>query len=348
MTGKQIRVVQWATGNVGRRALREVIRDPRLELAGVLVYDPAKDGLDAGDLCGEPSAGVRATTDKEAVIGLAADCVLYMPHTFDLDDVLAILEAGSNVVTTRGELSARGALLPEGDRARLEEACARTGTSVYHTGSSPGFITDALPMALLSLQRSVELIQIEEFADMSRRDSPLMIFEHLGYGKPLESFDPGRAAHFLREFGPALGLLADAAGLTIDEWTATGEAAVARAETVVAAGVVPAGTIGGQRSVIVGWSGGREVLRFIPCWYLTPDLDCDWDVGATGWRVKVRGEAPFDADLAFPIVLEDLNDWTPAYTANRPVNAIPYVCAAPPGLLVTLDLPIITPAGPRP
>ena len=42
------RVVQWATGNIGRRALREVIRHPALELAGVLVYDPEKDGVDAG------------------------------------------------------------------------------------------------------------------------------------------------------------------------------------------------------------------------------------------------------------------------------------------------------------
>jgi len=45
--------VQWATGNTGQRALREVIRHPNLELVGVLVYDDAKDGVDAGDLCGE-------------------------------------------------------------------------------------------------------------------------------------------------------------------------------------------------------------------------------------------------------------------------------------------------------
>jgi 2,4-diaminopentanoate dehydrogenase len=32
-----IRVVQWATGNIGLRALREVIRHPALDLAGVLV-----------------------------------------------------------------------------------------------------------------------------------------------------------------------------------------------------------------------------------------------------------------------------------------------------------------------
>jgi 2,4-diaminopentanoate dehydrogenase len=42
------RVVQWATGNTGQRAFREVIRDPVLELVGMLVCDPAKDGVDAG------------------------------------------------------------------------------------------------------------------------------------------------------------------------------------------------------------------------------------------------------------------------------------------------------------
>ena len=47
MSGRNYRVVQWATGNIGTRALREVIRHPDLELAGVLVYDPAKAGVES-------------------------------------------------------------------------------------------------------------------------------------------------------------------------------------------------------------------------------------------------------------------------------------------------------------
>ena len=45
----RFRVIQWATGNTGQRALREVIRNPLLDLVSVLVYDAAKDGVDAGD-----------------------------------------------------------------------------------------------------------------------------------------------------------------------------------------------------------------------------------------------------------------------------------------------------------
>ena len=62
--------------------------------------------------------------------------------------------------------------------------------------------------------------------------------------------------------------------------------------------------------------------------------------------MRVRGDAPFDVDLTFPVPLEELGAVTPAYTANRPVNAVPYVCAAPPGILSTTDLPVMTPAGP--
>jgi 4-hydroxy-tetrahydrodipicolinate reductase len=61
----------------------------------------------------------------------------------------------------------------------------------------------------------------------------------------------------------------------------------------------------------------------------------------------VHGDAPLDVALPFPVPVEELGPVTPAYTANRPVNAVPYVCAAASGILSTADLPPITPAGPR-
>ena len=141
-------------------------------------------------------------------------------------------------------------------------------------------------------------------------------------------------------------MLAEAAGRPVDEWTAFGEVAGARETTTVLAGEIPKGTVAAQRTSIVGHSGGDAVVRFTACWYCTPDLDPAWDVGSTGWRVRVRGDAPLDVELPFPIPLDDLADFTPAYTANRPVNAVPYVCMAAPGILSTADLPPITPAGP--
>jgi 4-hydroxy-tetrahydrodipicolinate reductase len=324
-----------------------VIRHPTLELAGVLVYDPAKNGVDAGLLCGEEPVGVAATNDPDAIHALVADCALYMPRALDIDDVVTSLASGTNIVTTRGEFFDGGRPLGEENRRFVLDACARGGTSIYATGSSPGFITDALPYALLSMQRHVESVEIEEFANLSRRDSPHLLFEQMGFGRPMASFDERRAAYLLGEFGPALGALAAAADRPIDEWKTGGEVAAVRETTSIVAGELVAGTVGAQRTTIVGRSLGDDVVRFTANWYCTPDLVPAWDLLPTGWRVRVRGDAPFDVALPFPIPLDELGSYTPAYTANRPVNAIPYVCAAAPGIVATTDLPPITPAGPR-
>jgi 2,4-diaminopentanoate dehydrogenase len=73
LSAPRYRMVQWATGNIGRRALREVIRHPSLDLVGVLVHDSAKVGVDAGVLCGEAPVGIVATNDRAAICALAAD-----------------------------------------------------------------------------------------------------------------------------------------------------------------------------------------------------------------------------------------------------------------------------------
>ena len=327
--------------------MREVIRHPDLDLVGVLVYDPAKDGVDAGELCGEDPVGIPASHDRDAIRTVDADCVLYMPRVFDIDDVVGLLGSGTNVVTTRGEIIAGAQRLSDEDRARVVDACARGGSSIYATGSSPGFITDALPLALLSMQRRVESVEIHEYANLSRRDSPHMLFEQMKFGTPVAAFDTSRAGYLLGEFSPALGLLAEAAALPVDEWTCTGEVAAARRDTMLLAGEIAAGSVAAQRTTIVGKHDGAEVVLFTANWYCTTDVDPSWDLRPTGWRVRVRGDAPFDVDLPFPIPVDDLASFTPAYTANRPVNAIPYVCAASPGILSTADLPPITPAGPR-
>lgn len=344
---ERLRVVQWATGNIGTRAALQVLRDPRLELVGMLVYDEAKAGRDVGELCGLAPAGVAATTDKQAVISLEADCVLYMPRAADLDDVVAMLERGTNVVTTCGDFQAGGRPLAPAARERVEAACARGGSSIYATGSSPGFITDALPIALLSLQRQVDRIEIEEYANLSARNSPHLLFQQMGYARPMSTPDPRRAAHLLTQFGPPLAELAEAAGRPVDDWSAHGELAAATHDLEIAAGPIPAGTVAAQRTVISGASAGEEVVRFTATWYCGTDLDPQWDLLGTGWRVRMNGDAPLDVSLEFPFAVEDLGAHTPAYTANRPVNAIPYVVAARPGILATCDLPPLLPSPAR-
>ena len=342
----KLRVAQWATGNIGTHSLREVIRHPALELVGVLVYDPAKEGVDAGELCGLGPVGVSATTDKASIIALGADCVLYMPATTEIDDVIELLGSGANVVTTRGDLAAADHRHGTEAWRRIREACAQGGSSLYATGSSPGFITDALPFALLSLERRIDSIEIEEFANMSRRNSPEMLFDLMGFGRPPSGTDELRAQYLLGEFGPHLGVLATAAGRPIDEWEAEGSVALASEDLEIAAGTIPAGTVAAQRTVITGRSGGSVAVRFTANWYLSRELEETWDHLDAGWRVRVAGDAPIKIEIEFPVPLEDFGPVMPGYTGNRPVNAIAFVCAAPAGPLTTSELPPLLPVGP--
>src|SRR5206468_2893088 len=158
------RVIQWATGNIGRRALAASLAHPDLEVVGVRVFSPDKVGTDAGELAGVDAVGVAATDDVDALVALDADCVLHMPSRLDLDELCRLLASGKNVVSTCSELLHARRALPAETVERLEMACGDGGTSLFATGSSPGFISEVLPIALLLLERSVDRVLIEEFA----------------------------------------------------------------------------------------------------------------------------------------------------------------------------------------
>ncbi|KAA9156215.1 dihydrodipicolinate reductase [Amycolatopsis acidicola] len=332
------RVVQWATGTIGTRALRAVIEHSALELAGVYVHSPEKAGRDAGELCGLGPTGVTATNDAGEVLALGADCVLYMPIACDLDEVCRILAAGTDIVTTRGEFHHPASMDPAA-RQRVEAACARGGTSIHSTGSSPGFITEAVPLVLTSIQRRLDSLVIHEYADLSRRDSPGLLFEVMGFGKPPGAFDERKLSHARTSFGPSLRLVAEALGLPLDEVRASGDVAVAKSDVDIAAGTLRAGTVAAQQITASGIHKGRSLLGFRATWYCTTELEQDWDLRATGWRVTVDGDAPLDVELRFPVPLENMAAVSPGYTANRAVNAVPYVCDAAPGIRTSLDLP---------
>ncbi|MFT4047883.1 MAG: hypothetical protein QM661_14485 [Solimonas sp.] len=337
------RVVQWATGNVGARALRAVIEHPALALAGLYVYSDAKAGRDAGEFCDLPPVGVRATRNVDDIVALKADCVLYMPQRVDVDDLCRLLEAGSNVVTTRTEFHHPDAL-DSALRARIEAACRRGGSTLHSTGSSPGFITEALPLALLSMQRRLDALHIHEYADCSSRDSPEMLFDIMGFGKASDPrAEAGRVHHLREAFGPSLRVVAEAVGLSFDGIEANGQVAFARRDAKIAAGVVKSGTVGALRTTVSGLRGGRPLITFTANWFVTTDVDAGWPLRGDGWQVQVEGDCPLDLHLHFTVPAERKAATTPGYTAHRAVNAVPCVCAAAPGIRTSVELPQIVP-----
>jgi 2,4-diaminopentanoate dehydrogenase len=334
------RVVQWATGNIGARSLRGIIEHPDMTLVGVYVHSDRKSGRDAGELCGLGPTGVLATRDLAQVLGLRPDCVLYMPQSCDFDTVCRLLDSGINVVTTRGEFH-HPASMESTQRQRVDAACEHGTSSIHSTGSSPGFISEAIPLVLSSLQRRLDCLAIEEYADLSQRNSPELLFGLMGFGAERDAFDEGRWAHGAKSFGPSLRLVAEALSLPLDSVQATGEVACARHTTTIAAGTISAGTVAAQRMTVSGMRGDQAFLSFQATWYCTADLEPTWDLHPTGWRVVVRGDAPMEVGIRLAVPLERMAETSPAFTANRAVNAVPIVCAAPPGIRTSVDLPHI-------
>ncbi|MGW0248996.1 NAD(P)H-dependent amine dehydrogenase family protein [Nocardia goodfellowii] len=337
------RVVQWATGNIGARALRAVIEHPHLALAGVYVHNPEKDGLDAGELCGLGPTGVVATSDVGHIVDLDADCVLYMPRACDMDEVSRLLTSGANIVTTRGEFHHPASMDPLA-REQIEVACRLGAASIHSTGISPGFITEAVPLVLASIQRELRQITIDEYADLSHRDSPGIVFDVMGFGKPPAAFDERRLAHIRASFAPSIRMLADTIGVPLDTVEIHGEVATSHRRLTIAAGVIEPGTIAAQRITVSGRHEDRTPLRFRATWYCDTAVEPRWEIRDTGWHLTVDGDVPLDVQMRLTVPLERMSSAAPSFTANRAVNAVAAVCAAAPGIRTIADLPHITTA----
>ena len=134
------RVIQWATGGVGRAAMEGVLAHPELELAGAWVHSPDKEGADLGALLGREDLGVTATGDVDALLATEADCVLYSPIFADPAVVTAILESGKNVVSPLGWFYP-----PPEERQKFDAVAKKAGVTLHGTGINPGGITERFP-----------------------------------------------------------------------------------------------------------------------------------------------------------------------------------------------------------
>ena len=115
-----LRVIQWTTGNIGRRSLHAIIGRDDMELVGVYAHGADKVGVDAAELAGlaQPT-GVTATNDIDALIALKPDACCYNPLWPDVDELVRLLEAGVNVSSSAAWITG-GKQTPE-DRDRIRE-----------------------------------------------------------------------------------------------------------------------------------------------------------------------------------------------------------------------------------
>ena len=344
LPNNKLRVAQWATGRIGQSSLRELIRSPEFELVGVYVHSAAKAGKDAGELCGVDPVGVIATADIEQIIALKPDCIIAMQEGANVDAVCRFLEAGINIATSRVDYLEPDRMDPE-VRQRTEEACQTGGASIHATGASPGFSSEALPLVIASMSRRMDCMTIDEFADIPASCPDSQVVDGMKFGRqPGEEFDKHLLAHISHGFEQSVNVIAKGLGLTLDGFEVFGETANARERFLLPGGTpIEAGTVAAQRITVSGLIGGRAIIRYRLNWYCTTEVDEGWDLRRSGWRLLVDGETPVEVNVTFPVEKERVSPAMAAITAYRVINAVPFVCAAEPGICTTIDLPTIVP-----
>lgn len=331
-------VVQWSTGNIGKRALGILLDRDDFDVVGVHAFGSDKVGCDAGALVDRPQVGVAATANTDALIDLRPDCVNYMPRVIDFELVATMLRSGINVVTTGDFLT--GTHRPA-ERAALEEA-ARAGSATFlGTGFEPGFI-NVVAGFLTGACRRVDSVKLVETLDCTTY--PVQdVWKVLGFGKPprerLTILDPEKQRYGLGYF-ETLDMIATMLGTELDSKEAFVEPAVLTRDLNLGWVEYAVGTVGGQRRTYRGLRDGRPVVELAICWTMSDDaLDPQWS-GPKGFSVVIEGQPRVDATIRFGSPGEDVMTVLMDSTAVAAVNAIPFVCAAQPGVITPIDLPI--------
>jgi 4-hydroxy-tetrahydrodipicolinate reductase len=165
---KPFRVIVWGPGRLGAICIREISLNPALELAGVRAYSESKNGVDAGELIGIGPLGITASTDVDALLTVECDAIIYSALDMGIyhtdDEIIRLLEAGRNVITTLPYQHLR-AVRDEAFIARLEAACH--GGSVFHaTGEDPDTVCDRVLPALTTMCTDIRHVQIQEDWDV--------------------------------------------------------------------------------------------------------------------------------------------------------------------------------------
>ena len=348
-----IRVAHIGTGNVGRLALAELIENPAFELTGLCVSTPDKVGRDAGELAGLAThTGVAATDNLDTLLATQPECAVYcamgdtrIPQA--MDDVRRILAAGVNVVgSAPGILQFPWQVVPDKFIQPLEDAARLGDSSIYINGVDPGFVTDLIPLAFASTCRRIEQVRCMEIADYATYDGAVVMFDVMGFGKPLDEvpmlFQPGVLGI---AWGCAIRQLAAGLKIDIDSITESYEREPAPESFDIAAGHIPQGSVAAVRFQINGMVNGRPAIVVEHVTRLRGDLRPDWAQPAQpggSYRVEITGEPSYAVDICPTSSYGDHNHAAIAGAAARIVNTIPAVIAAPAGIRTTLDLPLVS------
>jgi hypothetical protein len=327
-----IKVAVWGTGMMGQGLLGFILDRPKdIDLIGVIVTNPAKEGRTVGELLGRP-CDVKMTTDFASVLALKPDVVCICTQSFlheVTDQVEPAVKAGVNVLCIAEKLAYPWASDPAwGDR--FDALAKEHGVSILGTGINPGFILDALIVMWTSISLRVDRIEAQRVNDLSPFGPTVMKTQ--GVGTTVEEFERGVADGSIVGhigFPESIHLIGRALGWKIDRVEETREPIVTSVERSTPHVTVKAGDVAGCKQIGRGYVGDELRIELVHPQQIHPGME---GVG-TGDYIKVIGDPMVNMATS-----PEIPGGKGTYASTG--NYIPLIVDAPAGMLTVVDLPL--------
>ena len=324
-----IRVLHFGLGPIGAAVVRQAAARPGFRIVGAVDIDPAKVGRDLGEVAGVGRPlRVKVMSDARKAIKASKPDVVVLCTSSSLARVMpqieAILKARVPIVSTTEELA-----YPVGGNMRharrIHQLARKAKAGVVATGVNPGFVMDALPIALTGVCERVDAIRVDRIQDARVRRLPFQ--QKIGAGLTREQFQAKVDSGSVRHVGLAesITMIADALGWKLDRVTDEIQPKMA-AETVKSEFLtVSPGHVCGIIQDGVGYRDGRAVITLHMEAYLGAPESYD--------AVRIEGSPAITSKVAGGVHGD-------VATASIVVNSIPKVLSAPPGLHTMRSLPL--------
>ena len=327
-----IRVAVWGAGMMGQGLLDYILDRPKdIELVGVIDRHPEKHGLTVGAVCGR-DCDVEVTSDFNVVLGRKPDvvCILTASNLAEISDqVEPAVRAGANVIGIAETLSFPWASDPQWAE-RFDALAKEHGVSILGTGINPGFVLDALPIALSSVCLRVDRIEASRVNDLSPFGPTVMASQ--GVGTTVEEFERGIADGSIVGhigFRESIGLIGRALGWDIDKIVETREPIITGIERSTPHVRVAAGDVCGCRHVEWGYSGDELKIELIHPQQIHPEAEGQ----DTGDYLKIIGDPNISLSNQ-----PEIPGGKGTYASVG--NYIPLIGGARPGIVTVLEMPL--------
>ena len=322
-----ISVMFYGLGPIGAAVARQIATRKGFKIAGGIDVDPTKAGQDLGEVIGlGRKLKVRVSDDAAGALKRAKPDVVVLCTSSSLRKVMpqieGVLKRRIPIVSTTEELS-----YPVGKNralARKIDGLARKAkVAVLGTGVNPGFVMDALPIALTGISERVDSIRIDRVQDARVRRLPFQ--QKIGSGLTTNQFQRKVDDQSVRHVGLAesVTMIADAFGWKLDKVTDEIKPKIADRTVESEFLAVDPGYVCGIVQDGIGWKGGKPIITLHMEAYLGAPESFDAVVIEGNPRIEQKIAGGVHGDIA---------------TASITVNSIPKILSAPAGLRTMRDM----------